>query len=189
MDEMHFMADVILRWFYVAISISNFIYIIISFLVDCICHWTPLKWIMLMPNDGGTGKLAEWERDTSDRNLFIGKIGRNHRFILNSVSARCLCFNCYNNLIIDYKTKNKAIFIQFSGISKETYHVHIQHKKTRHHNRPPNSQKLQHSNVLAQFPFTVIEICIFNMTINTLFFLPNFQAQTPTNGNPIFNWA
>lgn len=129
MDEMHFMADVILRWFYVAISISNFIFIIISFLVDCICHWTPLKWIMLMPNDGGTGKLAEWERDTSDRNLFIGKIGRNHRFILNSVSARCLCFNCYNNLIIDYKTKNKAIFIQFSGISKETYHVHIQHKK------------------------------------------------------------
>lgn len=122
------------------------------------------------------------ERHTSDRNLFIGKIGPNHRFILNSVSARCLCFNCYNNLIIDYKTKNKAIFIQFSGISKETYHVHIQHKKTRHHNRPPNSQKLQHSNVLAQFPFTVIEICIFNMTINTLFFLPNFKLKRPQMG-------
>lgn len=59
-------------------------------------------------------------------------------------------------------------------------------KKTRHHNRPPNSQKLQHSNVLAQFPFTVIEICIFNMTINTLFFLPNFQAQTPTKGESNF---
>lgn len=74
------------------------------------------------------------ERDTHPkphRNLFIGKIGQNHRFILNSVSARCLCFNCYNNLIIDYKTKNKAIFIQFSGISKETYHVHIQHEKNK----------------------------------------------------------